>query len=251
MGKGEPVVKPEELVRIEGFNPGCSRCLIVFWNTPLQYAKNILENVVVDSKPKIPSHGGLKGELKGETICVYRLPIGAPASVLALEMLIAAGVKYFLVYGGGGAVHPSVRIYDVVIPTWGIREEGTSYHYLPPNITPKPSEKLVKILVEELKNTVEELGVRLHVGGVWSTDAVFRETRDKVEEYASRNILVVDMESTALMAVAMYRKVELGITLIVMDELHGEKWRIYEWEKMRNVEERIVETLLGILAKIT
>ncbi len=117
LGKGEPVIKPEELVRIEGFNPGCSRCLIVFWGSPLEHTKRVLGKVVVDDKPKIPSHGGLRGELKGETICVYRLPIGAPASVLALEMLIAAGVKYFLVYGGGGAVHPKVKIYDIVVPT--------------------------------------------------------------------------------------------------------------------------------------
>ncbi len=116
---------------------------------------------------------------------------------------------------------------------------------------PKPSEKITRMLREELESIAEKLGVKLHMGGVWSIDAIFRETRDKVEEYASRNILVVDMESTALMSVAMYRNVELGITLVVTDELYGEKWRIYEWEKMKEIEREVVETLLRVLAKLT
>ncbi|ABM80519.1 phosphorylase [Hyperthermus butylicus] len=109
------------------------------------------------------------------------------ARVLALELLIAAGVEKLVVFGGAGAIHPPrVKIYDLVVSTWGIREEGTSYHYLPPGVVPKPSEDMVKLLVDALSPVAQRLGIGLHIGGVWTTDAVFRETRDKVESTARK-----------------------------------------------------------------
>jgi len=159
-------------------------------------------------------------------------------------------VKRFLVLGACGAIHPLVRILDIVVPTWGIREEGTSYHYLPPHVVPKPSERIVEILRRELDPVARGLGAGLHLGGVWSTDAVYRETRDKVRRYSEMNALCVDMESTALMSVAMYRGVELGIALIVTDELHGEKWRFCrDRERAELLEREVTRALLEALAK--
>ncbi len=89
---------------------------------------------------------------------------GAPVAVIALEILIAAGARKFLVFGGYGAIHPSVKIYDIVIPTWGIREEGTSYHYYPPDVVPKPNEKIMEALQRELRCTAQSLGTRLYTG---------------------------------------------------------------------------------------
>jgi|GEM_PF-6795755 len=56
-------------------------------------------------------------------------------------------------------------------------------------------------------------------------DAIFRETEDKVEEYAKRGILGVKMESSALMTIASFRGVELAVALAVSDELYGENGR--------------------------
>ncbi len=115
---------------------------------------------------------------------------------------------------------------------------------------PRPSERIVKILREELDPVAQRLGIGLHVGGVWTTDAVFRETRDKVRKYSEMNVLGVDMESTALMTVAMYRGVELGIALVVTDELYGAKWVIYQDDdKMAKIEKEIVQTMIRILAE--
>ena len=147
-------------------------------------------------------------------------------------------------------MHSSVRIHDIVVPTWGIGEEGTSYHYLPPDVVPKPSERIMEILWKELDPVARRLSVKLHLGGVWSTDAIFRETRDKVRKYSEMNALCVDMESAALMTIAMYRSVELGIALNVTDELHGEKWRFCrDSERAELVEREAVQTLLEALAK--
>ena len=218
---------------------------------PFDFAKGVLEDVVEERKLKVPALKGAWGRYGGARICVHRIYIGAPAAAMAMELLIAAGVKKFVLFGGCGAIHPSVRIYDIVIPTWGVREEGTSYHYLPPDVIPRPSGKAVKTLYEELTPTAQRLGIALHLGGVWTTDAIFRETRDKVERYSSMKVLGVDMESTALMSIAMYRGAELGIALVVTDELHGGKWRFYQDDdRMAEVERSAVQAAIRALAKI-
>jgi len=248
-GLEEPVITPKAWIEMDGFKAPCTRVLFVAWTRPLEYAKKFLEGAVEEARLKIPAVKGVIGRYGDAEVCVYRIYIGAPAAAMAMEFLVAAGVRKFILFGGCGAIHPSVKIYDLVVPTWGVREEGTSYHYLPPDVVPKPSERVSRAIEERLRPVARELGVNLHVGGIWTTDAIFRQTRDKVRRYSSKGVLVVDMESTALMTVAMYRGVELGIAHVVTDELYGEGWKMYgDDNKMARVEGEVVQTLIGILA---
>jgi len=100
-----------------------------------------------------------------------RLYFGAPAATMALEALIAAGGRSFVVIGGAGSINPRLRIGDVLIPTWGVREECTSYHYAPPDHMPKPSTRLANMLYEELKKLKGMRKFRVVKGGIWSIDA--------------------------------------------------------------------------------
>ncbi len=59
---------------------------------------------------------------------------------------------------------------------------------------------------------------------MWTIDAPFRETMDKVQEYARRGVLAVEMECTALMSIAAYRGINLAAVLVITDELFGEGW---------------------------
>ncbi|RLE93906.1 MAG: hypothetical protein DRN04_05445 [Thermoprotei archaeon] len=248
-GAGEPIIDPRTWIKMSNFEAPCDRCLLAFIKTPLDIGKKIFEEIE-ESMLKIPTLGNIKGRYKGVDVCVAMPYFGAPAAVMALELLIAAGVKKFIVYGGAGAIHPSVKIFDIIVPTWDIREEGTSYHYLPSDVIPKPRERIVKILNEKLSHVAQKLGVQLHTGGIWTTDAIFRETKDKVTKYSSMNILAIDMESTALMSVAMFRGVDLGIALIITDELYRESWKIFSGKrKMARIEE-VVKTLFEVLVRI-
>jgi purine-nucleoside phosphorylase len=64
-----------------------------------------------------------------------------------------------------------------------------------------------------------------HAGAVWSTDGVYRETREKVETFQRAGVLAVEMEISALFSVARFRGVELGGILVVSDELSSFVWR--------------------------
>jgi len=146
--------------------------------------------------------------------------LGAPQAVMGMEMIIPLGVKRIWVFGYCGSIDPTLRIGDLVIPTSGISEEGTSQHY-PIGERPLATDTaLNEILVEAL----EKEGQTFRRGMVWTTDAPFRETPSKVKEFQGRGVLAVDMEMSALMTLAIFRDVKLTGLLVVSDELFDLKW---------------------------
>ncbi len=146
--------------------------------------------------------------------------LGAPQAVMGMEMIIPLGVKRIWVFGWCGSIDPTLRIGDLVIPTHGISEEGTSQHYPIGERTLTTDTALNEILVEAL----EKEGQTFRRGMVWTTDAPFRETPSKVKEFQDRGVLAVDMEMSALMTLAIFRDVKLTGLLVVSDELFDLKW---------------------------
>lgn len=170
-----------------------------------------------DAEPA-PGFGGCQKGRMSRDLMLLKSDIGAPAAAMAMEVMIASGVRKVLMLGVAGSLSPSCQIGSCVIPTWGIREEGTSYHYLPSSTCPKPSMRFVR----ELRDALSDLEPTL--GGVWSTDAPYRETVKKIREYACRGVLAADMETTAMMAVAMRRKAEFAAVLTISDLMYGAEW---------------------------
>ncbi|MHB8646797.1 MAG: nucleoside phosphorylase [Thermomicrobiales bacterium] len=155
------------------------------------------------------------GTLGGAPISIQQLPVGAPAAIIALELLIAHGARTLIVAGIAGSLTPRVPIGGIVIPTGALREEGTSYHYLPPDVDPLPDAELTEALIA----AAEARGITPGVGRVWTTDALFREMGWKVRQYGAAGILAVEMELAALLALAQVRGVRLAAVLAISDEL--------------------------------
>ncbi len=106
-------------------------------------------------------------------------------------------------------------------------------------------------LEETIKGERKGKAFNIFKGGIWTTDALFRETEDKVEKYAKRGILGVEMESSALMTVGAFRGVELAVALAVSDELYGKKWNAgFGSEKLKKTEEALVRSALEVLASL-
>jgi uridine phosphorylase len=84
---------------------------------------------------------------------------------------------------------------------------------------------LAQPVVAEIRNACRNTKHRFQEGPVWSTDAIFRETRDKVRHYQDQGVLAVEMELSALFTVGKYRGVEVGGILVVSDELTTLTWR--------------------------
>jgi uridine phosphorylase len=169
--------------------------------------------------------------------------VGAPMAVLCLEKLIALGARRIVVYGWCGSIHPDLRICDLFLPSSGLSEEGTSQHY--------SSEKSSDLsLHAALMAALDQAGFQARSGGIWTTDALYRETRQKVEQYAKHGLVAVDMEYTALQAVATYRSVALGAVMLVSDELFSGSWNPgYPQKKFRSLSRQTLDLLVSLLHK--
>ena len=146
--------------------------------------------------------------------------VGAPMAVLSLEKLIALGACRIVILGWCGSLNDAVRIGDVLLPSWAISDEGTSAHY-PLNSRPESPAAKRKLLFGKLT----AMGQTVHTGPIWSTDAPYRESVAQVEQLGDQGILGVDMEYAALIAAAVFRKVELSAVMLVSDELWSGKWK--------------------------
>ncbi len=146
---------------------------------------------------------------------------GAPQAVIAMEKLIVLGAKRIWVLGWCGSLQPGLQTGHLVIPTAAISEEGTSTHYPIFDMPLESDPQLNRTLEEALK----QHGLSFSKGPVWTTDAVYRETPDKVKAYQAQGLLAVEMEVSALMTLAIFRSVAMAGLLVVSDELSDLKWR--------------------------
>lgn len=198
---------------------------------------------------RFPSTAYLTTKIKGKKISVLGTPLGAPHAVILLERLIAMGGRRFLAIGCCGSLQNFLPIGSLVIPLEALSEEGTSSHYpLPPGLVAKADPQIVSVCSEKCHQ--EDLWPQF--GKVWTTDALFRETREKVEKYRNMNLLAVEMEMSALFTVAAYRKVQLGGLMVVSDELGRLKWKSgflnpFFWRASQKAARVAIETCLTLL----
>lgn len=147
--------------------------------------------------------------------------MGAPMAVYLMERLIALGARRIVGVGSCGSLQPRLRIGDVILPIGATIEEGTSAHYRGDGVITAPD----PALLEALRGALVAEGVVPALGPVWTTDAPFRETSGKVTRYRDEGVLAVEMEASALMTVASFRRVSFCSLLVVSDELGDLKWR--------------------------
>ncbi len=182
-------------------------------------------------------------ETRNTSIALAGPFLGAPHAVMGLEKLIALGAERVLVLGWCGSLAPSLKIGDLVIPTHAVSEEGTSQHYPLPSKIPSSDPWLNQILESAFK----EKEAPFTKGAIWTTDAVYRETPEKVRACQQQNILAVEMEMSALMTVSSYRSVQLAALLVVSDELFELKWRPgFSNQRLKTRSRWAAELLLGV-----
>jgi uridine phosphorylase len=88
-----------------------------------------------------------------------------------------------------------------------------------------------------MAGVLDEHQVPYFTGRTWTTDAFFRETRSRVERRINEGCAMVDMESSAFIAVARYRGLRFAQVLYAGDSLAGEVWDSRSWVSARTVRE--------------
>lgn len=127
--------------------------------------------------------------------------VGAAFAVLLAEEMFVSGCKLLISVTSAGQIVPQGQPPYFVVIDRALRDEGTSYHYLPPAEFAAADEALVALAMAALT----PLAMPICRGAAWTTDAPFRETEAAIERARARNILAVEMEAAALYAFAAAR----------------------------------------------
>jgi len=164
-------------------------------------------------------------EHDGQLLTVLACGVGAPLAAGFLEELIALGCRRFVACGGAGVLDGRTEAGRVIVPTAAVRDEGTSYHYLPPAREVEADPAAVSVV----RATLDARGCAYVLGKTWTTDAFYRETPAKVALRRAEGCVTVEMEASALMAVARFRHVPLAVLLYAGDDVSGTEWDAREW----------------------
>lgn len=177
-------------------------------------------------------------------ILIALCPLGGAASANLMEELMFVGIKYFIGVGSCGAIVP-VDFNSLFVAERAIRDEGTSYHYLPASRYIESSKMLNKKLIAVLKKHKEPF----NVGTVWTTDAIYRETPARIMARIADGATAVDMEGATLCAVAKSKKAEYATLLYYSDYNNGKKWSTRRYNKYILREQIINYAVEALLSK--
>jgi uridine phosphorylase len=171
----------------------------------------------------------------GRRVAVFHPGVGAPLAAGMLEETIALGCRKFIACGGCGVLDRELAVGHLLVPTQALRDEGVSYHYLPParEVSAAPQ------AVQAIEATLQRGDVAYRLVKTWTTDAPYRETQPKILRRKEEGCLAVEMEAAAFFAVAQFRQVNFGQILYAGDDISGDAWDHREWQSRGEIREAL------------
>ena len=157
--------------------------------------------------------------------------VGCPACGGNLDLFHAMGITKVMFCGGGGVLDRTIEVGQVLVVDGAIRDEGFSYQYIPASriiyTDPAVTERIVSVLNERKVSFLRGL--------VWTTDAIFRETADRIALRREEGAKIVEMEQAGCIAVAQFRQFAYGALIYGGDDLTGEDWDGRSWRSREGV----------------
>lgn len=211
-------------------------CVVCFFTEVLnRLAQEHGAKVIARQKSAMGTHPLYELDVEGKRLAVFHPGVGAPLAGALLEEVIARGCRKFIACGAAGVLDKDIAVGHVLVPSAAIRDEGTSYHYLPPDREVRASPKGVAAI----KRVLKKHGIAYVVSKTWTTDAFYRETPAKVRRRKAQGCLTVEMEAAAFFAVAKFRRVVFAQMLYGGDDVSGGAWDARGWYKQTSVRETI------------
>lgn len=208
----EVIFKPQPVRQF-----GHKRVLYIPCDTPIKSIQIALEKRAIKEKRDPMGHLFLF-----KNCSVLFNVIGAPMAVIGLERFIASGAEEIIILGFCGALEKNTKIGDPVVINLASSQEGTSRHYFPRRRIFRPSCSLKN----ELELTFVARKLPYFEGAVVTTDAPFRETKSWLARNTKKGIGYVDMEASAVFALAEFHGVNTAAMMLVSDNLSDSKHRI-------------------------
>ena len=166
-----------------------------------------------------------------ENILITLGQVGCPACAGNLDVFSGMGIGKVMFCGGGGVLDKDIEVGQLLVVDGAIRDEGFSSHYVEPArsiyTNPATTEKIVRYL--------DEHSIPYLRGLTWTTDALFRETADRIALRKQEGAKIVEMEQAGCIAVAQFRGMDYGALIYGGDDVSQEEWSTRDWRSRNGI----------------
>ncbi|MFQ5684062.1 MAG: hypothetical protein ACE5HC_12410 [Candidatus Binatia bacterium] len=210
----EPHLTPKRMLSRLGVKPGSlgSYALIP---GPKERSRMLLETIEKPAKNfSFLDYEMHTGSHKGKRVTVGNGGRYAPDAAITTEILCAGGVECLIRIGSCGSLQGPIKIGDLIIVTGAVRGEGTTTYYVPKNFSTVSHREVLHALTK----AAQSLKVRYHLGWIYTTDALFQETPELIDELQQQSISGIDMVTSAFLTIAQVYDKKAGAILAVSDE---------------------------------
>jgi len=184
------------------------------------------------------------GFYKGTKVTVGNGGFYAPDSAFVTELLCAGGVDVLVRLGSCGALREDISVGDFVVVDKVLRGDGATRYYVDDEFLPSVDKEVTKHLVDIFSSVGN-----VHTGGVWTTDALFRETKEFVNSYIQKGAVAVDMVTSAFVTVANLYKRKAACVLVVSDNLITGELGFTDF-RLFQAQEKMVKATFKVIEKV-
>jgi purine-nucleoside phosphorylase len=209
-------------------------------------AKFVAETFLQNPKLYTEHRGmlGYTGTYKNIPVSVQTTMMGCPSAAITVEELHMLGAKLVIRIGTCGGTSPNLSPADLVIAQAALARDGTTRQYLGEgNHTPIADYRVVRALEQAAGN------VPHHVGLVASDDSFYGVTAEEARGlYATRGVLGLEMEASAVFTVARLRGLEAGAIMAVSNYIGDES--LVSDDVLKMGVRRMIETALEAIVRL-
>ncbi len=223
------ILEPASLIK-PGDVP--EHCVVCFFSEVIDWLVETYQaRVIARSVSEMGHHPLYEVDFDGRRLAFFHPGIGAPLASALLEETIARGCRKFVACGGCGVLDKTIAVGHLLVPVTAIRDEGTSYHYLPPSREVAQNPRALTAI----ETVMQRHNLDYVLTKTWTTDAIYRETPEKVKRYLAEGCLAVEMEAAAFFAVAEFRGVDFGQILYGGDAVIPGEWDGRTWTSRADI----------------
>jgi len=224
----DAVINPSHLQREYGILP-YNKLVISFFGEAIKMLleeKQIEEYVTISGENPIVLYKFVDAD-----VLLTHGMVGCPACAGNLDVATGIGIDTVMFCGGGGVLDKDIEVGRLLVVEGAIRDEGFSYHYVAPSRIIHSQAEVRKTICAYL----DKKNIPYIEGLTWTTDAICRETRERVAARKEEGARIVEMEQAGCIAVAQFRGIKYGGIIYAGDDVSGDEWDQRDWQSRKGI----------------
>lgn len=191
--------------------------------TPLKEVFDALKGYADDVRELTGFYRGFACRIRGERVSVFNSMVGSPLASDCAYYLRFTPCRTIIYVGAIGALKPHIRVGDIIVPTAALRGEGASRYFVDESYPAVADFGLLRAVASTLEEVYAGKDVDIHYGAIYTTDSFAAETDEFLEEWGSRNLIGIEMETSAIYTVAGLVGIRAAAFHVVSDNPVAEK----------------------------